>query len=254
MSGPVGEATCGPPRSDTRPPPRRWRHVQKGLALLCWAGAFGGYQWYAWRHGLAPLAAAQRLVALLGAGGYGPLLYILAYVLRPLVLFPSILLTVAGGFVFGPVWGVLYTIIGGNASALLAYLVGRFFGRGVLEDGAARGLARRYAARLRRHGFETVFILRLLFVPYDAVNYLAGFLRIRWAPFLLATALGSVPATIAVVLFGASLARFDGSLPSLDHRALAASAALFLFGVGLARLFRRREGRRGDGPARGEGD
>ena len=44
--------------------------------------------------------------------------------------------------------------------------------------------------------------MRLVYVPYDLVNYLAGFLRIGWMPFILATALGSLPDTLSFVLFG----------------------------------------------------
>jgi uncharacterized membrane protein YdjX (TVP38/TMEM64 family) len=223
-------------------PPRPWlaRHWQKLVALLFWAALIGGYAWYAWSRSLSPLEVAERLVGVL-RGPAGPLIYIGVYLARPLVLFSATVLTVVGGIVFGPVLGVIYTVIGANGSALVAYLVGRFFGNEQLGEGGA-GILAKYVTRLRENSFLTVMTLRFLFVPYDLVNYLAGFLRINWRAFLLATALGSLPGTLAFVLFGAS---FQGDLAAaefkFDWRAFAASAVIFAFSIGLSRYFKRRE-------------
>ena len=72
------------------------------------------------------------------------------------------------------------------------------------------------------------------------MNYLAGFLRIRWIPFIAATALGALPGTLAFTLFGASIERFDGGIPALNPWVLAASVALFLASLALSRLLKRR--------------
>lgn len=177
-----------------------------------------------------------------------PIAYIVLYALRPLALFSSVLLTLAGGFLLGPLWGVVYTVIGANLSATVAFFIGRTFGAGVLEDESSNGVMQRYARRLRKNSFDTVLIMRFIFLPYDLVNYLAGFLRIGYWPFLLATALGSIPGTIAFVLLGASLlpdeigAMFvTGKLPSLDWRLLAISLTMFVASLGLSRTFKRRE-------------
>ena len=218
-------------------------NVQKGqkwVALAFWVTAFAAYQWYAWRNDLSPLDVVRHLIDFFSASLYGPLLFILIYTVRPLLLFPATLLTIAAGFVFGPLLGVVLIVIGSNASALLAYVVGRFFGQGLLSEGKAGGIVQRYTTRLREHSFETVFLLRLLFAPYDLVNYLAGFLRIRWIPFIAATALGALPGTLAFTLFGASIERFDGGIPALNPWVLAASVALFLASLGLSRLLKRR--------------
>jgi uncharacterized membrane protein YdjX (TVP38/TMEM64 family) len=73
-------------------------------------------------------------------------------------------------------------------------------------------------------------------------------LRIRYGPFLLATALGSIPGTLAFVWMGASLAPEDlsrlflnGELPGLDWRMVALSAAMFVVSVGVSKRFKGRE-------------
>ena len=155
-------------------------------------------------------------------------------------------LTLGAGFLFGPVWGIVLTIIGANLGASLAYLIGRYFGRGVLESSEGdAGFAGHYAERLRNNSFETVLTMRFIFLPYDLVNYLAGFLRVRYTAFILATILGSLPGTIAFVLFGASTdGDFSGGLPSLDPAVLIASVVIFVASLGLSRVFKNRERRK----------
>ena len=174
---------------------------------------------------------------------YGPLLYMVIYALRPLFFFPATILTLLGGFLFGPI-GIIYTIIGSNSSAMVAYGVGRYFGRGVLEDEDENGFVQRYAQRMRDNSFETILIMRLIFLPYDLVNYAAGFLRINWKAFLAATAIGSVPGTVSFVLLGASFGTLDELLAgeiSLNPITLISSVVIIGLSLALSRYVRRRE-------------
>lgn len=202
----------------------------------------GGYQIYAWRNGLTPIGAARVLVGFMGNGVAGALVFLAVYTVRPLILFPASVLTVGAGFVFGSVLGVVLTVVGSNASATVAYVTGRYFGEGLVRSESA---VRRYTRRLRENSFETVLTMRFVFLPYDLVNYLAGFLRIAPVPFILATALGSLPGTVAFVLLGAS---FETDLAAdtigLDPRVLAASAVVFILGIAISRYFKLRERRR----------
>lgn len=220
----------------------RWGYLPRLAALAFWAALLIGYYWYAGANQLSPLEVVQRLLVFMQAGLWGPLVYVGLYTLRPLILFPSTLLTLAGGFVFGPVPGVLYTILASNLSSAVAYLVGRYFGQGLFKEDGSNSLIQRYAARLRANSFETVLIMRFIFLPYDLVTYVAGFLRIRFLPFLLATALGSIPGTIAFVGFGAAVERFDGTTPTLNPVTLGVAAVVFILSLALARLFKKREG------------
>lgn len=181
------------------------------------------------------------MLGFLKDGFWGPLIYILLYAVRPLIVFPSTILTLAGGFVFGPFLGVIYTIIASNISSTIAYFVGRFFGEGLLKDDGSNGLIQRYARRMRENSFETVMVMRFIFLPYDAVSYLAGFLRIKYWSFILATALGSIPGTVAFIGFGASIETFDGVLPKLNPVTLGFSVAIFVVSILLSRMFKKRK-------------
>ena len=217
------------------------KHGNKFPALLFWIGLIVAYNWYATTNNLSPIEVVQSALDFMTDSLWGPLIYISLYSARPLILFPSTILTLAGGFVFGPFLGVLYTIIASNISSTIAFYVGQYFGEGLLQDNGSGGLLQNYARRMRENSFETVMIMRFIFLPYDMVSYLAGFLKIKYLPFILATALGSIPGTIAVVSFGASIEHFDGGLRTLTPVTLAVSVGLLILSIGLSRLFKKKE-------------
>lgn len=228
------------------PPGRSWpsnllhRQGRRLVALFLWCGLLAGYYWYAWQHNLSPIEAVQRMLELMRGSALGPLIYLAFYAARPLVLFPATLLTLAAGFVFGPVLGILLVVLGSNISASVAYLAGRYFGGSFLSSERTGGTLQRYAERLRTNSFESVLIMRLVYVPFDAVNYAAGFLHVRWGPFMLATILGSLPGTVSFVLFGASI---EGDLtagaPSLNLWTFLASVLIVAGSLLLSRYLKR---------------
>lgn len=218
------------------------RNGQKITALIFWLSLIFLYQWYATTNSLSPLQVVQQLIEFMKNGFWGVFIYIVLYAVRPLILFPSTILTLAGGFVFGPLLGVLYTIIASNISSSIAYYVGQFFGEDLLKDDGSNGLIQRYARRMRENSFETVMVMRFIFLPYDLVSYLAGFLKIKFFPFISATALGSIPGTIAFVGFGASIESFDGTLPQFNPVILGFSILIFIVSIVLSRMFKKREG------------
>ena len=229
------------------------QHWQKVLAALFWLLLTGAYLFYTLSRGVSPLSLeALRPLLDLADNRWGPLLFIGLYTVRPFVLFSSVLLTLAAGALFGPVWGVVYTVVGANIGSSLAYLVGRTFGGDLLnveEDGKGVG---KYVKRMRENSFETILIMRLIYIPYDLVTYLAGFLKINYGAFLLATVLGSLPGTISVALLGAS-AGLDGGAPSFDPRVLLVSVGLFVVSIAVSRLVKRSENKGGEGEG-GEND
>lgn len=224
------------------------KHWQKAAAAVVWVAMIGGLLLFMQSNNLTLSELFLAGMAWVQENPLAPLAYIIIYALRPLTLFSSVLLTLAGGFLFGALWGVVFTVIGANLSATVAFFVGRYFGQGILDDETSSGWVQRYARRMRENSFETVLIMRFIFLPYDLVNYLSGFLRIGYWSFLIATVVGSIPGTIAFVLMGASLSTTEitnmfltGELPTLDWRLLAISATMFVVSIALSRYFKRRE-------------
>jgi uncharacterized membrane protein YdjX (TVP38/TMEM64 family) len=186
----------------------------------------------------------QVLINFVSESPYGFPIYILVYMTRPVFLFPATLVTMAATYLYGPVRGIAYALVASNLSTMVAFLIGRFFGTSFLQNMEKNALISRYADRLRSESFQTTLILRFLFLPYDLVSYFSGFLNINLRWFMLATVLGSIPGTISFGMLGASIqGDFASHSVSLDPSALAASAAMFAFSIGMYRLVRRRENR-----------
>lgn len=216
------------------------KNWQKILGGVFWAVAIACYLYYIRSEDLSPLQALKRIVEFVRSSEYGPVIFIGIYTLRPIFLFSAALLTIGAGALYGPVWGMIYSVVGSNLGASVAFAIGRFFGQGMLDTDSEETRLGPYIKRMRERSFETVFLMRLLFLPYDLVNYLAGILRISFGAFLSATILGSIPGTVSFVLFGAS-SGLDSGKPDFDWRILAASILIFIISIWTSRKLRERE-------------
>ncbi len=224
----------------TRPLARRNR--TKLAALILWLALLGGFYGLLRLNGLTLADGVLAASNWLAGHRLGALFFILLYVVGPLLFFPATLLSLLGGFLFGP-WAIPFVIVGSNASALVAYSIGCYYGRGIIRE-EGTGLIERYAQRLRRNSFQTVLIMHLIFLPYELVNYSCGLLGIGWKPFLAGTALGSVVATISIVMLGASFGTVETLLAGEMHinpLMLVTSALLIVTSVALSRHLRKRE-------------
>lgn len=218
--------------------------VQRAAVVGAWVLVILLWQRYQALNDLGAAEVGQRFIDAVENAWWGVLAFIAVYMARPLVLFPASLLTVVGGLLFGPVLGVAVVVVAANGSALVGYLIGRLLrsDRGghrarALEPGES-AMVSRWGHRLRTRSFETVFVMRLLFLPYDLVNVLSGALAVRIMPFVTATALGSLPGTLSFVLLGASLERVDAGVGGIEPWTVAASVAIFLVSIGIARALR----------------
>lgn len=219
------------------------RHRSKLIALLFWFMVVTTYWLTANYYNLPPQVMMKQLGHLLGNTFLGPLLFILFFILQPLIFFPSALMAVLAGCLYGPVEGFIVAIIGANGAGLTSYTIGRFFGQDMFEDETKQGsLIHRYANYVRTNSFEAILIMHLIFLPYDLVNYLAGFLRINWKSFVLATALGSLPGTLTFVLFGSSI---EGDLmsgvPEINSQTLALSGITLICSLALSQFLKHRQ-------------
>lgn len=179
---------------------------------------------------------------------YGPLIYVLVYLLRPLVLFPASWLTVLAGNIFGLGLGFVYALIAGMLSAVFPYFVGRWFAVDAKDEAKESGIWR-FVGTMRRNPFQSVLTMRLLYLPYDAVSLLAGSLKISFITFALATALGNIGGTLVYVGIGASI---EGDITSsaieFNPLALVLSAVILVISLGLSRYLRRRQEMQQDEP------
>lgn len=132
-----------------------------------------------------------------------PLVYIVIYIIRPLVFFPTSILTPLSSAVFGPFLGWIYTFIGENIAASVAFLVARYFGGDVVSRFKKLKLI---DTELTEHGLRTVIFLRLVpLFPFDVVNFGLGLTAVTWRTYAIGTAVGVLPGLTAYIFLGASL-------------------------------------------------
>src|SRR5260370_8167177 len=62
-------------------------------------------------------------------GAWGPVIYMLLYAVGPSFLVPGAVMTIAGGLAFGTKWGSVYSLIGGDLGAVVAFAAGESFFR-----------------------------------------------------------------------------------------------------------------------------
>jgi uncharacterized membrane protein YdjX (TVP38/TMEM64 family) len=139
-------------------------------------------------------------------GIWGPLLYVVLYSFRSLILFPASLLTAISGLVFGPWYGMLLTVVGENISGNISFIVGRYFGSGLVRHlgSKSRHLAS-LECRFRENGFLAVLTMRLMYMPFDFVGYMSGACNIRQRDFALGTVIGTIPGLATFVFLGSAI-------------------------------------------------
>lgn len=145
---------------------------------------------------------------ILSFGMWAPILYIFLYTVRPLIFFPASILSITGGLAFGALMGTVYTVIGATLGAVVAFLVAKKLGKGVIKNGA--GKVDQIQQQLEKNGFIYVLIFRLLPIfNFDLISYAAGLSKVRLLPFFLATLIGIIPGTFAYNFLGSSIVSKD---------------------------------------------
>ncbi|MEU2995431.1 TVP38/TMEM64 family protein [Streptomyces griseoincarnatus] len=144
----------------------------------------------------------EGLPARLG-GAVGVVAYAVAYGACTLAFVPRPLLNLAAGALFGSQFGLMAALGGTVLGAGLAFCLGRVLGQEALRPLLRGRWLKAADHQLSRHGFRSMLAARLFpGIPFAAANYCASVSRMGLLPFLLATALGSIPNTAAYVVAG----------------------------------------------------
>ncbi|MGW6392629.1 TVP38/TMEM64 family protein [Streptomyces sp. NPDC055103] len=206
------------------------------LALLLLCGA-----------GLVLLYEPQRLLSSgwppQTSGAAAVLLFGLAYGVCTAAFVPRPVLNLAAGALFGSAAGLTAAVAGTVLGAAISFTLGRVLGQDALRPFVRGRWLTAADGQLSRHGFRSMLAIRLFpGFPFAAANYFAAVSRMGYVPFLLATAIGTVPNTAAYVIAG-SQADSPGS-PAF----LFSAGFIVLSGLGAAVVaWRKRHGLRAPG-------
>ena len=120
---------------------------------------------------------------------------------------PAPLVTLAG-VLWGVVPGTALVLSCGLVSALFCFLVGRRFQAGLLKRLEDKPAVNEKFTLLNeiinKGGFRAVLLLRVIPTPLPLINYLYGVTSAPLPMFMLATAIGYFPGTLAFVYSGAA--------------------------------------------------
>ena len=175
------------------------------------------------------------------AGPAAPFAFVGAYAAATVLFVPGSALTLAGGALFGPLAGTLYSLAGATLGATAAFLVSRHLAR----DAVTRRLHGKAAAIARgvdEEGWRFVAFVRLMpLLPFNALNYALGLTRIPLWHYVAASFAAMLPGAAAYAYLGYAGREALAGPDDLIKNGLIA-AALLAAAVYLPRLARRLHG------------
>ena len=201
-----------------------------------------------WKWVLALLAVASLLVILYfldvqelfqvalawisDLGPWGPVFFIVFYILATVLFLPGLIPTMAAGLLFGVFKGTRLVSISSISGATIAFLIGRYLAREWVA-GKIRGSQKFEAidVAVAQEGWKIVGLTRLspLF-PFNLLNYAFGLTQVSLKDYFLASWLGMLPGTVMYVYIG-SLAGDLAALGSGERSRTPAEWALYMVGL-----------------------
>ncbi|KAI3863716.1 hypothetical protein MKW98_031308 [Papaver atlanticum] len=140
-------------------------------------------------------------------GAWGPLVLAVAYIPLTVLAVPASVLTLGGGYLFGLPVGFVADSLGATLGATAAFLLGRTIGRSyVISKLKDYPKFQAVAIAIQRSGFKIVLLLRLVpLLPFNMLNYLLSVTPVSIWEYMLASWLGMMPITFALVYVGTTL-------------------------------------------------
>ena len=144
---------------------------------------------------------------LLSFGLWAPVISFLLMIFQSVVApLPAFLVTFANAALFGWGPGAVLSWTSSMAGAAICFYIAKYFGREIIEKLTSITALSSVDAFFTKYGKYAILIARLLpFVSFDIVSYAAGLTSMGFWPFLWATGLGQLPATLIYSYVGGML-------------------------------------------------
>ena len=158
------------------------------------------------------------------------LAYFAIYVAATALSLPgAAIITLAGGALFGLLWGTVLVSFASSIGATLAFLVSRFVLRGSVESRFGPRLAE-INRGIEKDGAFYLFTLRLIpVVPFFVINLVMGLTAMKARTFYWVSQVGMLAGTIVYVNAGTQLARLESLQGILSPALLGSFVLLGLF-------------------------
>jgi uncharacterized membrane protein YdjX (TVP38/TMEM64 family) len=159
-------------------------------------------------------------------------LFILAYVVVAGLALPgAVILTLAGGFLFGSVVGTLFVNLGATTGAVLAFLASRYLLHDVVEQKFGTWLGP-FQEGFAKNAFSYLLTLRLIpLFPFFVVNLVSGLTRVNVGTYAAATAIGIIPGSFVYAYAGRQLGSINTLKEIASPNVIGAFVLLGLFAL-----------------------
>jgi uncharacterized membrane protein YdjX (TVP38/TMEM64 family) len=140
-------------------------------------------------------------------GPYSPAVFVLLQILQVVAApFPGELTGVAGGYVYGEMFGFILSTVGLSIGSWVAFELASIFGRPFVERFVKRDVLEKFNFLTTKTGVVICFILFLFpGFPKDYLCYLLGLSRMKLSTFLLVSIIGRIPGTYLLTMQGATI-------------------------------------------------
>jgi len=147
--------------------------------------------------------SVEALITWVGQLGWlAPLAFMAAYSVATVFFLPGVLFTLAGGVLFGPWLGTLYSLTGATIGASLAFLIARYLARDWVAQRAGTRL-RQLIDGVDTEGWRFIAFVRLVpLIPFNLLNYALGLTRIPLVQYVLTSFLFMAPGGAAYTYLG----------------------------------------------------
>jgi uncharacterized membrane protein YdjX (TVP38/TMEM64 family) len=129
----------------------------------------------------------------------------LIYTIAPALFLPGLPITIAGGILFGPFWGVVYCITGATAGASLSFLISRYIARDWVSSKLNTPMWQQFFDNVEKNDWKIVAFTRLVpLFPFNLLNYAFGLTPVKFIPYAITSFICMLPACIAFIVFSSS--------------------------------------------------
>jgi len=184
--------------------------LKKLLPLVVLAAGIGGF----FAAGLNEYVTFEALrenretlnIFVAGNGVLAALVYIAVYAVAVAFSLPGgAIMTLAGGFLFGALFGTMVVVVAATLGATALFLIART-ALGDLLRAKAGPFVRKMEAGFQENALSYLLVLRLVpAFPFWVVNLVPALLGVKLSTYVLGTAIGIIPGTFVFATFGAGL-------------------------------------------------
>lgn len=195
---------------------RLFRYLQLGILVISVFASLYLLKSSAWAQHYFSNPEALR-ETLLSLGMVAPLAIILLQAFQTTIsIIPSQVTTIASGFVFGPFWGLLYSLIGAVIGSQFIFWISRRYGKNLARHWFSPKELLHFKLFFRQKKLQALFLARMApLFPNDLVSFAAGLTSIKARQFTLISTTAFLVQMTILTYFGSTLTSGKVSWPLL---------------------------------------